>query len=363
MTWWMGCVGAASVPADTPPDEGSEQVHDSGHSSGQPAHTATPPPSETAGGTGVTAETGATGPTGDTGATADTGDSVDSPHTGHTGVPACVSWASYPELLGTLAEVELDEASGLVVSRVQPGVLWLNNDRNDVEDDRGRLFAVGLDGADLGTYWLDGVENYDFEALAAGVGPDGLPWLFIGDVGDNDHEREDVAIIGFPEPIVDVAAPVDQVISGALVYRATWPVDPPANTEAMAIDPLTGDVWMLTKSQLGLSSLARYPPPLRADETVELEIAAEVVVADVPNVAFTDMAFSPDGGLIVARTYSSALSWFRAADVVSALAAVPCSQDLPPQNLGETIAFDLDGISLMTVSEGAGAAVLRLAVD
>ncbi len=294
--------------------------------------------------------------------------------TTETGLPSdtgvgssCVTWAPIPELLGTLAAPDVQEASGLVISSKNAGVMWIHDDRNDDPDDRARVFALGIDGADLGTYWLDGVENYDFEAMTTGIGNDGKPWLYIGDVGDNDRERLDVAIVGFPEPTVNVALgdPGDQYIVGAEVYRATWPTVPPSNCEAVGMDPRTGDFWLLTKSGQGFATLNRYPMPFRVDETVELEELLDVTYYGPPNPALTDMAFSQDGSIVVARTYTQTLSWVRGPDddVVEALSREPCVGELPAQNLGETIAFDIDGRSLFTVSEGAGAAVLRLAME
>ena len=51
---------------------------------------------------------------------------------------------------GTVANVALNEASGLVASRTNPGVLWSHNDGGE----RPGVFALGLDGADLGVHPL-----------------------------------------------------------------------------------------------------------------------------------------------------------------------------------------------------------------
>ena len=47
--------------------------------------------------------------------------------------------------------------------------------------------ALGPDGAVLATVRLTGAPlmNLDWEALAVGPGPDGEPWVHVGDVGDN----------------------------------------------------------------------------------------------------------------------------------------------------------------------------------
>ena len=62
--------------------------------------------------------------------------------------------------VGHLANPQITEASGLASSRLYPSVLWIINDGGNDP----LLFAVGIDGADLGTFRVDGAENYDWEA-------------------------------------------------------------------------------------------------------------------------------------------------------------------------------------------------------
>jgi len=81
--------------------------------------------------------------------------------------------------LGTVANPAIDELSGLVQSTAHPGVLWANNDSGD----SARVFAVGSDGADLGTVMVSGATATDWEDLALGPGPGGGDHLYVGDLG------------------------------------------------------------------------------------------------------------------------------------------------------------------------------------
>ena len=102
--------------------------------------------------------------------------------------------------LGVIEQPELVEASGLVESRKNAHVLWSHNDRNHLN----RLFAFNTAGKHLGIYWINGVDNRDWEDMAIGPGPQpGVDYLYIGDVGDNDSVHDFKYIYRVPEPVVD----------------------------------------------------------------------------------------------------------------------------------------------------------------
>ena len=81
-----------------------------------------------------------------------------------------------------VASTELVEASGLVASRDRDGVLWSHNDSGG----KAELFALGLDGSDLGRLELTGAQAVDWEDIALLPGVDGSSdLLFAADIGDN----------------------------------------------------------------------------------------------------------------------------------------------------------------------------------
>ena len=96
---------------------------------------------------------------------------------------------------GNLEDSETrDEISGLAVGISNPAVLWGVNDGTSTG-----LFAIGLDGSDLGTWTLSGVSVTDVEDMAAAtVG--GANYLYVGDIGDNNAVRSTINILRFEEP-------------------------------------------------------------------------------------------------------------------------------------------------------------------
>src|SRR5688572_21995068 len=67
-------------------------------------------------------------------------------------------------MVGTNSSSMIWEASGLVASRQNPGVLWTHNDSGY----RGSVFALSTNGTLLGKYDLSNVFSGDFEDIACG---------------------------------------------------------------------------------------------------------------------------------------------------------------------------------------------------
>jgi hypothetical protein len=77
-------------------------------------------------------------------------------------ISATVSASTFsfpPDDEGTVTAPAIVEASGLVASPDNPGVLWTENDSGNPNT----IFALDTAGHLLGTYFLDGVTNYDWE--------------------------------------------------------------------------------------------------------------------------------------------------------------------------------------------------------
>jgi hypothetical protein len=69
----------------------------------------------------------------------------------------------------------------------------------------------------------------------------------------------------------------------------------------------------------------------------------------------TGGAISPDGSLILIKTYTRAYLWPRAKNqsVSDALKALPCRAPIPIEPQGEAIGFAANGKGYFTVSEGS----------
>ncbi len=246
-----------------------------------------------------------------------------------------------------VASVDLVETSGLAASRRFDGVLWAHNDSGG----EAEVFAVGADGADLGRYLVDGADAQDWEDMALGAGPDGDDVLYLGDIGDNTASRSSITVYRAPEPD---AAPdtAGGTITGVEGLTLTYG-DGPRDAEALLADPVTGDVFVVSKQwDLGPSGVYRVPVEAAPGASITMERTADVSQPSPDLVTGGDV--SADGSLVALRTYGSVLLWDRAPDqtVPEALTAEPCSAPVVAEAQGEAVAFSADGRGYVTISEG-----------
>lgn len=251
-----------------------------------------------------------------------------------------------PEKLEAPANEDLEEASGLVASRRNPGVLYAHNDSGDT----ARFFGLDDTGKDLGTYALTGVTAMDWEAASAGPCADAAKdCLYFADTGDNEFVRTSYSIHRVEEPAF---ANAGLHTVAAETFRFTYP-NGPEDAEAMFVDPRDGKLYVLSKNAAGPSTIYELPQPFDPKGTAQMIDHGTFLVNDlIPAVTGADM--SEDGTGILVRTYLSV--WYFAVapgeTVASALSKQACGYPTPSEVQGETIAWTLDGKGYRSMAEG-----------
>jgi hypothetical protein len=248
---------------------------------------------------------------------------------------------------GVLDGDGLVEVSGIAASRAHPGVIWAHNDSGD----EARVFALrASDAALIGTYSVTGATATDWEDIA--VGPHaGGDAVFIGDIGDNDHERSSVRVYVLPEPAATPEqAYTEAAAPGAIQVTLTYPAGA-QNAESLLVDPVSGDLFILTKTNGGVSDVYRKAAP-HAVGVFPLELVATLLPRPGdPNVTGADI--SPDGSRILVRSYDRVFLYPRlaSATIADALSAAPCDVPQEDEPQGEAITFAADGLGYFTASE------------
>lgn len=270
---------------------------------------------------------------------------------------APVAAAAYgpPEQAGTISAPPLPEVSGLTAASVAPGAWWVVNDSGNTPD----LHLIARNGRLLATVRVRGAANGDWEDLASAPGPAGRRFLYVGDIGDNGHVRDDLVVYRVAEP----ARSVRSAKATALPFR--YP-DGRHNAEALFVDPATNRVYVVTKTETATSEstgLYRFPLPLRPGRRVTLERIGgpfAKLIAPVPLV--TGAALSPDGTGLAIRTYFGAWEWRRrpGSAFASVFDAVPERVGLALERQGEAIAYSSNGNALVTTSEQLPAPLWRM---
>jgi hypothetical protein len=239
----------------------------------------------------------------------------------------------------------LREASGIALSRRDNSVLWAHND----SEGTATLYALDRAGKLLGDIEIPAAGSQsDWEDIAAGPCAAG-DCLYIGDIGDNLHDRDDRAILRIAEPSLDPSAPV-----AVDRFPFRFPHEP-LDAEALFVSADT-TVYIITKGRRRDTSLYRYPPPLRADERVTLEHVQQLApgVAQLPDM-ITGADASADGRIVVVRTYAHLRFYRLDADTLALLHTSGHDLTTLAEPQGEAIAIaDRDTILLATEAGPAG---------
>jgi hypothetical protein len=267
--------------------------------------------------------------------------------------PSCPVFKPGP--VGVVKDKDLDEASGLAASRRNRGVLWSHNDSGGAPV----LFAMTERGAPLGTYVLEHAKLDDWEDIAIGPGPKSGKWyLYVGDIGANNSKRDHLVVYRAEEPKVrldqkDKRRKIEEIAS----FRLRYPDRRSRDSETLMVDPVSADVYLVTKSLLATPELFVARAPLDPKKTNVLERVMELKLGDSTGLTgglVTAGDIAADGSGVLIRTYMDAHYWPRGSgeSIAQALAHAPCAVPLHRELQGEAIAFSSDGRSYFTVSEG-----------
>jgi len=249
---------------------------------------------------------------------------------------------------------ELNEASGLAFSRLNPKTVWIHNDSGD----KPRLFLVGMTGATQAVLTLNKVEPMDWEDMCS-FEADGESWLLIGDIGDNGRVRGKSAppaqllLVREPKLTVDAAGKKTPATISADVFATiefTYP-DGAVDCESVAVDMQRKEILLLTKTNPVNCRLLRLPLNLNPGKsTAQAEVVASLAVPYA-----TAMDLSVDNRqLAIVNMFSGALIQREESETWQQACTRPARVlTLPARPQGETVCFEPDGKSLLLNSERA----------
>jgi hypothetical protein len=246
--------------------------------------------------------------------------------------------------LGALKNKKLNEVSGLAASIVNPGLLWTLNDSGNEPE----VYLIDAETNIKRTYVLEGVSNRDWEEITLGPGPKpGKTYLYVGDIGDNLAAHKYKYIYRFEEPLYNADAgkgKIEITNFDTIVFSLS---DEERDTEAFVVDPLTRDIYIISKWSRPVDLYQLKTTPAQHDTAIAQHIGtlpiSIVVAAD----------FSRDGSELLIKTINDVFYWKRPADMtVSAMLQEP-GRSLPysrePQ--GESVAWSATGDGYYTLSE------------
>lgn len=147
-------------------------------------------------------------------------------------------------------------------------------------------------------------------------------------------------------------------------FDFTYPTGDAPDAETLMVDPRTSDLFLVTKPHESVPTMYRAKAPLSPKKAQVLEEVATLPVFDRRSRRshlVTSGDISPDGSMILIRSYSTAYLWMRrdGESVAECVKRKPCPAPLSRNRHGEAIAFSPDGQSYYTVSEGFEPEILR----
>jgi hypothetical protein len=241
----------------------------------------------------------------------------------------------------------LDEISGMTLSKHNAGNIWVNNDGFQ----RLKLFLIDEFGRTKKVFqanaWV-----WDLEDITIDPGlVDGKPYIYAADIGDNFGSRNSITILKIPEPHIGDSSVLNSVEKFNLKYP-----DGSRDAETILIDPLSKHLYIVSKRG---KTIGVYTLPLRdmvAEKTVFLRKVATLSLNDENDELqwITSGNVSPDGRSVVLRCYSYVYYWDRkdGQQLEDALKVKPRCLEHIREYQGEAISFSQDSKGFYTLSEG-----------
>lgn len=278
---------------------------------------------------------------------------------------ACVV-AAQPRTIAQLDSRDVDESSGVVASRQNPGIYWTHNDSGNAP----MVFAFDLKGHVHGRWTVTGAQNVDWEDITIGPGPvPGRWYLYIGDIGSNDRDRRQVTVYRVEEPKING----DECRNGCKTAAASalhlrYP-DRAHNAETLMMHPKSGDLYIVSKAGGDDTDTIVFAARARQLTAARPVTLTEIATLDIPEPMFKRLAggitggdISPDGTRVVLcdylRKYEAVLPAGSKFDDIWKRPFASVTLGLGMQVEG--ICYSADAKSIIATSEGSPCPVMEM---
>ncbi|MCF8346909.1 MAG: T9SS type A sorting domain-containing protein [Bacteroidales bacterium] len=253
-----------------------------------------------------------------------------------------------------LAEIQdertLDEISGMAASVKNPGYYWVHNDSGD----EARIFLINTEGEIISTVNIDTdyTDNRDWEDIAVGPGPeDGETYIYIGEIGDLNRGYSNKFIFRIVEPEINTGSlnqQMDVQREAVSTIRYDY-ADGSRDAEILLIDPLTKDLYIVTKREEHVQIYVLLYPQDYSEEKIILTKSAVTLPFRMTNGG----DISADGREILIKNLDHVFYWKleEGESILDALSRPSRKLPYKKEPQGEAIAWLRDGTGYLTVSE------------
>ena len=202
-------------------------------------------------------------------------------------------------LVGHIQNPRIKESSGIVASRQYPDVFWTHNDGKDQV-----LYAINRTGKSLAEFRITGAFLDDWEDIAI----DDSHRLYIGDLGNNNLKRMQLAVYEIDEPNPKATGILIQVKRG---WKLRYP-KAPFDCESLFVYQTNGyvvsKVFNDARAEIYRFPLTEQKEPVVLEFIARLKIESPVTAADI----------SADGKMLALVAKSGAFAYRINGDIASA---------------------------------------------
>jgi hypothetical protein len=226
----------------------------------------------------------------------------------------------------------IGETSGIADSHRNKGYLWVQEDSGNP----AQLYLLGHNGIVAKTIKLRGITNRDWEELQLAAGK-----LYLGEIGDNLRQHAEYRFYIFEEPVQAA-----NEVNSFQVLRFQYE-DGSRDAEAFLVDPATGDIYIITKSD-DPAKIYKLTYPFDFNK-----VNKATVIGKLTYRAVVGAALSPDGKEAIIKTYAG-LQYYKRSEGESILQMFQKPfETLPyrPEVQGEAVTFSINNDGYFTLSE------------
>jgi len=253
-----------------------------------------------------------------------------------------ISYAQSPQMLGIVSSAAITEISGIVPYNFSKGYFWVHNDSGD----DANIYLIDSTASLKVTVYIDGINETDIEDVAKfKVGDE--HFLILADIGNNRRNREELSLYVIKEPQIDLNTKLTSLKVTLHREIKIKYADKRRDAEAIFVDPLDNQVYILSKRDLESTVFAL---PLHTNNA---EVHVLQPMLTLPFTFTTAADISEDGKFIVAKNLTTVFLWERrnSASILETLKQTPRNIPYTIEPQGEAICFDLYNRFLYTISE------------
>ncbi|HJR90452.1 MAG TPA: hypothetical protein VJ782_09875 [Aeromicrobium sp.] len=237
--------------------------------------------------------------------------------------------------ISEISDGRIAESSGLALSNQHNDLAYTMNDEGGAG---ANVYAIQVStGEVVGAADISSLPISDPESIT--VDANGTVWL--GDLGDNERQRDDVAIYAFPEP-----GPGETTVSTARRYAVTFPGGP-LDVEGLLVHPVTNQVHLVSKNESGNGRVFELPS-LQEGGTVQARD-----IGEAPG-GVTDATYTHDGAW--ALLLSDKAIWIYNPTTWEAVGEV----ETPKLEQAESVTVERGDRTALVGSEGKNSPIVRV---